>query len=153
MHLKVTLSNIDAAITALEQYEKDLERKANEIAKRVAEVGADEVKAADSMSVATALEPIEQGYRLDATHPAIVFMEFGTGVRTESGAPYADKVSVPVYPGSWSDEHAGTWRKWIESGKDPEEYPFNRYPKRGMYRAMRKMVNETKDIAKRVFNE
>lgn len=153
MTIHIDLSNIDAAIEALKQYEQEFTRKVDEGLKRIAEVGAEEVQAVDGGSVETTIESTTDGYRMDATHPAIVFMEFGTGLRTESGAPYADKVSVPVYPGSWSEEHANTWQQWIESGKDPEQYPFNRSPKRGMYWAMQRMKREAKDILKGVFNE
>lgn len=153
MTINLDLNNVQAAIDALEKYAKDLEDKANEITRRVASVGAEEVVRADGENIATSVEPIENGHAMVAQHPAIVFMEFGTGVRTESDAPYADKVSVNVYPGSWSEEHANTWEEWIESGKDPELYPYNHSPKRGMYWAAQRMKREVKDIAKAVFSE
>lgn len=153
MTISVDLNNVQAAIDALEKYAKDLEDKANEITRRVASVGAEEVVRVDGENIATSVEPIENGHAMVAQHPAIVFMEFGTGVRTESDAPYADKVSVNVYPGSWSEEHANTWEEWIESGKDPELYPYNHSPKRGMYWAAQRMKREVKDIAKAVFSE
>lgn len=153
MTINVDLNNVQAAIDALEKYAKDLEDKANEITRRVASVGADEVVRVDGENIATSVEPTENGHAMVAQHPAIVFMEFGTGVRTESDAPYADKVSVNVYPGSWSEGHANTWEEWIESGKDPELYPYNHFPKRGMYWAAQRMNREAKDIAKAVFSE
>lgn len=153
MKIVVTLDNLDAAIEQLDKYAESLKAKAQETAKRIAEVGAEEVKSVDSQSVVTTIDPTDKGCVLSASHRAIVFMEFGTGMRTESDAPYADKVSVPVYPGSWSEQHANTWQQWVESGKDPENYPFNHYPRRGMYWSMQRMKREAKDIAKAVFNE
>lgn len=153
MTISLDLNNVQAAIDALNKYADDLDRKAKEITYRVASVGADEVVRVDGENIATSVEPIENGHAMVAQHPAIVFMEFGTGVRTESDAPYADKVSVNVYPGSWSEEHANTWEEWIESGKDPELYPYNHSPKRGMYWAAQRMKREVKDIAKAVFSE
>lgn len=153
MTISLDLNNVQAAIDALNKYADDLDRKAKEITYRVASVGADEVVRVDGENIATSVEPTENGHAMVAQHPAIVFMEFGTGVRTESDAPYADKVSVNVYPGSWSEDHANTWEEWIESGKDPELYPYNRSPKRGMYWAAQRMNREAKDIAKAVFSE
>lgn len=152
MIINLDLNNVDAAIAELNKYADGVRRKAEEVSKRVAEVGAEEVKAIDGQGVVTTITPTKNGVRMDATHRAIVFMEFGTGVKTESGAPYADKVSVPVYPGSWSEEHGHTWEKWVESGQDPEQYPYNHAPRRGMYWAFRRMAREAKDIAKAVFN-
>lgn len=154
MTINLDLNNVQAAIDALNKYADDLDRKAKEITYRVASVGADEVVRVDGESVVSWVEPTEDGHSMIAQSPAIVFLEFGTGVRTESDAPYADKVSVNVWPGSWSDEHEfKTWQHWIESGKDPELYPYNRYPKRGMYWAAQRMKRDAKDIAKAVFSE
>lgn len=154
MTINLDLNNVQAAIDALNKYADDLDRKAKEITYRVASVGAEEVVRVDGESVVSWVEPTKDGHSMIAQSPAIVFLEFGTGVRTESDAPYADKVSVNVWPGSWSDEHEfKTWQHWIESGKDPELYPYNRYPKRGMYGAAQRMKREIKDIAKAVFSE
>lgn len=152
MTINLDLGNIDAAITALEKYSQDIKAKAKETSKRIAEVGAEEVKRVDTPGVATNLVETDNGYRMEAKHRAIVFMEFGTGVKTESGAPYADKVSVDVYPGSWSKDNAGEWERWLNEGNDPEDFPYNHAPRRGMYWSMRRMVREAKDIAKAVFN-
>lgn len=151
MRIQVSLDNVGAAVDLLNQYAKDLERKAEEITRRIAEAGADEVTSIEG--VQTSVDSIPHGHKMTATDEAIVFMEFGTGLKTESNAPYADKVSVPVYPGSWSEEHANTWQDWIDSGRDPELYPYNHAPKRGMYWAAQRMKREAIDIARQVFNE
>ena len=153
MTINLDLNNVQAAIDALEKNAKDLEDKAKEITYRVASVGADEVVRVDGEDVVSWVEPTKDGHSMIAQSPAIVFLEFGTGARTESDAPYADKVSVNVYPGSWSEEHENTWAQWIEGGGDPEKYRYNRYPKRGMYLAAQRMKREVKDIAKAVFSD
>lgn len=66
------------------------------------------------------------------------FLEFGTGALTDEMHPLADQAPFPVFTGSWSNspEGAGTWLKWLESGKDPMKYPYNREPRYGIYAAV-----------------
>lgn len=152
MQITLNLPDGRAGAEALDLYIKDLNRKVTEMTKQIAEVGAEEVIRVDGEVTANA-EPIPNGHKMVAQGERIVFLEFGTGALTDSGGAYSDTISVPVHAGSWSDEHEGTWRSWLESGKDPMAYPYNRSPKRGMYMAMRRMVREGINIAKAVFRE
>lgn len=76
-------------------------------------------------------------FEVTANGEQVGFLEFGAGALTDETHPYADEAPFPVFMGSWSNspEGAGTWLKWLESGKDPLKYPFNREPRYAMYAA------------------
>ena len=73
-------------------------------------------------------------YLITVNGQQIGFLEFGTGVYADEQHPYVDNVPFPVFSGSYSDTIGqGTWNDWIQSGKDPMKYPYNRVPKRPLY--------------------
>jgi hypothetical protein len=66
---------------------------------------------------------ISNGYKIVAAGEDVYFIEFGTGFN--AGTAYGDKgvppsVSVPVHPGSWSEEHAKAFSEhgyWYYAGE------------------------------------
>lgn len=75
---------------------------------------------------------------ISAQGEQVGFLEFGTGALSDEMHPLAEQAPFPVFSGSWSNspDGAGTWLKWLESGKDPMEYPYNREPRYGIYAAV-----------------
>lgn len=93
-------------------------------------------------------------YKLDAEGEAICFLEFGTGVYANPGDDvFASTMPFSIEPGSWSESDlgAGTWGEWVNSGKDPEKYPYNRRPKYGMWQAYKEMERNIDRIAREVY--
>lgn len=80
----------------------------------------------------------------------VTFLEFGTGAYVDSAHEYADDVEFNVYSGSWSEEHKNTWFEWINAGKDPEKYPYNHLPRRGMLKGMEAARKYVHNMAKRI---
>lgn len=76
-------------------------------------------------------------FEVTANGEQVGFLEFGAGALTDETHPLSEEAPFPVFAGSWSNspEGAGTWLKWLESGKDPMKYPFNREPRYGLYTA------------------
>ena len=79
----------------------------------------------------------------------VTFLEFGTGLYAYSGHPNAGKVEFDVWSGSWSEEHAKTWKKWLDSGKDPSTYPYNHLPRRGLLKGMEAARQYLSDFGRR----
>lgn len=74
------------------------------------------------------------GFLLTLQGDAVGFIEFGTGAYVDEQHMFRENAPFPVFSGSYSDTvGAGTWNAWIRAGKDPEKYPFNRYPQRPLY--------------------
>ena len=114
------------AIRKLEEYRKSIKPKLDEVCRKLAEIGcqaANEQYAkanADSSEtgndgVTAVVLPLEggNGYKIYAEGYDVYFIEFGTG--NSAGMMYGDglpQTSVPVYPGSYSEQNAGQYAKW-----------------------------------------
>jgi hypothetical protein len=53
--------------------------------------------------------PIENGWKIVASGKDVYFIEFGTGFFAH---PNGYETSVPVYPGSWSEQHAQMFSRY-----------------------------------------
>lgn len=91
------------------------------------------------------------GYVIKVEHEALGFIEFGAGMYSGYGSVHADDVPYKVYPGSWSEEHAGTYQEWIDAGKDPVDYPYNRYPVNAIPKAYNALISNYQIIANKYF--
>lgn len=104
----------------LKKYQKEIRPKLDEVCRRLAEIGAQEARMrfdrADKGNggVSVTVEKIPDGYKIVASGHDVYFIEFGTGFN--AGVGYGDggvpATSVPVYPGSWSEQHAHMFEKW-----------------------------------------
>lgn len=93
-------------------------------------------------------EKTNDGYAVIAEGEEVCFLEFGAGVYTDNGHPFASEAPFIIKAGSWSETHAQTWQKWIEAGKDPEKYPYNQPPLRAMYSAYKAILQNYEWIIK-----
>lgn len=114
------------AIKELQYYERQIKPKLDEICKRLAQIGCDAANShyaeanADSArtgngGVSAVVLPLDtgDGYKISASGEDVYFIEFGTG--NSAGMFYGDglpNTSVPVYPGSYSEQNAGMYAKW-----------------------------------------
>lgn len=95
--LSLSGSSIDRAIKELKAYQKRVEQKTNELANRLAEIGANEARvrfmgaqySGDNDAVVT-VEPIANGYKIVATGGSVFFIEFGAGVYYNGAEPYPE---------------------------------------------------------------
>jgi hypothetical protein len=159
----ITLSlgekSIDKAIKELKAYQKWAEQKANELSKRLAEIGANEAsvrflsaqyKGTNDASVS--VEAIANGYKIVASGSAVFFIEFGAGVYYNGAEPYPEPRPAGVSGIGEYGKGKGKQKAWgfyDESGEliithgTPAAMP--------MYHASRVMLQEIQRIAKEVF--
>lgn len=149
--LELSPASCDKALKELEKYKREIEPKLDEVCRRVAEIGAlvansRMVLSDGNTDVNITVEKMDGGYKLVMSGTDVYFVEFGTG--SEVSSHY--EVSVPVFSGSWSMEHAQQYAKhgwWWYGGEvmtgTPAYMP--------MYYAGKTMREEIPKIAKEVF--
>ena len=134
MKIAIELSpdGVKAADKEFKKFKKELDPKLKEICRRLAEVGAEAARShlqlADGNTDATIGEPvpIENGYKIVMSGEDVYFVEFGTG---NFAYRHGNEVSVPVYPGSYSEQHAQQFSKyhfWWYGGEQYEGTPAYR---------------------------
>lgn len=152
--IELSVDSCNKAIKELQEYQKRIKPKLDEVCRRVAEVGRDEalsiingIRLQDGNAVERVdVVKIDNGYKLVMEGEDVYLIEFGTG----DGVNAHYDVSVPVAYGSWSAEHSQMlWNKgfWyydkVRYTGTPAYMP--------MYYAERKMREEAPRIVKEVF--
>lgn len=154
--ITLTGKSLDTAIKDLKAYEKDCERKAQELTESLANIGEREAIIGYSMSgngntdISVAVQANKDGHSVIASGEDVLFAEFGTGVYTDTTHEWAGKVPKEIAPGSWSKDHAQlftTKGHWYYAGVPLE----GTEPTRAMYYAFRRMVDSVKREAERIF--
>lgn len=155
MKLTATLSykSLSQLLKDVNAYKTNFERKVGEFLEELASRAAQQAEYEFDGQVVGSYEKVDDNrYSIYANGEEIGFLEFGTGVYADSSHPYASGVPFRVAPGSWSNEHEGTWERWLAKGNDPGEYPYNMLPLRGMLRTYNWMRDHAPEIAKEVFS-
>lgn len=120
------------AAKELSKYDSDIKPKLDEVCRRLAEVGAaaarSHLRLDNGNTDVTIEEPVKiaNGYKLVMSGEDVYFVEFGTGEFTYK---HGNEVSVPVYPGSYSEQHAqmfSKYRFWWYGGEQYEGTPAYR---------------------------
>ena len=128
-------ASVSRAQRRFDEYVADLITKANELCRRLAELG--QVRAELDFSnaiydgtndVTVRVEPIDNGYAVHATGNAVLFIEFGSG--TIGGGHWQD-------PGGWYYRHG--------------EKSIGNPPAAAMYHAQQDVLREVQRIADEVF--
>lgn len=105
----------DKALKEIDKYKGKIKPKLDEICKRLAQIGAETARQhlmlENGNTDAVIEDPvqIENGYKIVMSGEDVYFIEFGTGEFTYA---HGNEVSVPVYPGSYSEEHAQQFSKY-----------------------------------------
>ena len=153
IEIELSADSCRAAVEELRRYRKEIKPKLDEVCKRLVEIGMLEAQLhlvlANGNTDATILQPvkIDNGYKLVMQGEDVYFVEFGTG---DAANPNGYAVSVPVYPGSYSEEHAekyATYGFWWYGGEKLTETPAYM----PMYYAGKRMREELPRIVKEVF--
>lgn len=145
--------SIQSAINEIKARQKWFENKLDEFARRVAEKGCSIATAnyrSNDGTVVVSVEPYGKGYVIRASGEDVCFLEFGAGVSTNSGHPYADKMPFEVRPGSWSEEHAQHYSKHKYWYYDKKKY-YGITPTMAMYRTQWQLQYDVYQIAREVF--
>lgn len=130
--IKISLSDesCQEAIKILEEYQKRISPKLDEVCRRLAEIASETARAivsqsGDGNTDAVVSEPIKikNGYKISMDGEDVYFVEFGTGDEVEA---YNPNVSVLVGSGSWSETHAQKYMNygyWYYAGVRLEGTP------------------------------
>lgn len=162
-------SSIDAAIDKIENYGKSLEKKAQEVCKRLGNLGyevafqllAEHIYSGETISSLQLIEENPNKYVLQAGSVALLFLEFGSGVQGV-GHPLAGQFNMGAgtYPGQ---KHAldpnGWWfptddanlavytdksgQMWGHSKGNPPQMP--------MYQTSLKIREDAEKVVREVF--
>lgn len=149
-------ASVSQATRRLDDYYADLNRKADELCGRLAELGATRATLDYSGAyydgtndVSVAVEPIAHGYRVRAAGNAVLFIEFGSGT---IGFGHPDPGNYG--PGTWSDgpNGKGHWANpngwYYAHGQKSMGNP----PAAAMYHAEQEVKDAVERIASEVFN-
>ena len=132
--LELSAQSCKEALEEIKKYKTEIEPKLDEVCKRLAEIGAQvagekfaeanaEASTTGNGGVDVTVVPIEGGggYKIVASGEDVYFIEFGTG--NSAGMFYGDGLpatSVPVYPGSYSEQNNGMYAQrgyWFYHGE------------------------------------
>ena len=164
--VELSVESCKDALDELKAYQKTIKPKLNEVCHRLAQIGCDAANAhyaeanADSGKtgnggVTAVVLPLADGngYKITAQGEDVYFIEFGTG--NSAGMFYGDELpntSVPVYPGSYSEQNAGryaTWGYWFYKGEIMSSTPVYM----PMYYAEKAIRENEKRIVQEVFGK
>ena len=152
--IQLSADSCQRALKQLQQYERQIKPKLDEICKRLAEIGAQEAQRFFDMAedgnggTTVTTKKIENGWSIVAEGESVYFVEFGTGDAVTTAHGFS--VSVPVYSGSYSEQHAqkySTYGYWYYGGERLTETPIYA----PMYHAEKKMREEAPRIVREVF--
>ena len=113
--IDLSLDGNISAVQELLEIERTIKSKLEEVCRQLAEIGAEAAQRhlnggyGNTDATITTL-PMKNGYKIAMSGADVYFIEFGTGKDVD---PHGDVVSVPVYPGSYSETHA---RQYSEKG-------------------------------------
>ncbi len=157
IRVPLTESGIDDALSQLEQYKRDFPNKCEKFIEELALVGQRVAAGAfakgaleDATDATVTVEKTAGGWTIHAIGKDVVFIEFGAGVLTDLMHPMADRLTVNVYPGSWSEEDKKMFVNkgyWYYNGKITDHIT----PRRGMVEAESAIWQEAENIARRIF--
>lgn len=150
--IQLSVESVKDALKQLEEYQKQINPKLDEVCRRLAEIGkAEAISIVDSIRLQDGnavdridVVKIENGYKLVMEGADVYFIEFGTG---NGVTPHFD-TDVPVAWGTWSAEHSQMlWNKgfWY--------YDHMRYTGTPAYMPMYYAEKAMRDNVKRVTEE
>ena len=164
MGKKITISlsesSINRAIRQLENYQKTIKKKTDEICRRLADYGL--VLAQSSFDSASfdyvgpvenhvTVESTSNGYRIIASGRTVLLFEFGAGITYGKGHPKPMGFGPGTYPGQ---THALTGEGWYLPKAVLGRTGVHTYgnpPSMAMYNASQEIRDEVERIAREVF--
>ena len=147
-------SDVQDAIQKLEKYRDDLDRKAKLICYKLADYGARRADIRFSTAyydgnndVDVTVEETDKGYVIKASGEAVLFIEFGSGVRYGYGHPDVHGYGPGTYPGKghWDDPN-GWWIPKSAGGG----HTYGNPPSMAMYQTAQDIKAEVLRVAREV---
>ena len=164
-------ADVARATRRLDTYYSDLKSKADELCKRLAELGCTRAKLDFSNAIYDGVndvdvhvEPIDNGYKVVATGNAVMFIEFGAGVYYNGSGSYPGELEPGVVGIGEYGQGRGKHDWWFYSGPlgngggvASDKYPglyltHGNPPAAAMYHAKQEVKDAIERIAKEVFN-
>lgn len=165
MKIKCKLSDLGDAVDILEHYADSLEKKAGKVVKKVLDAGKEIAQVEfrsgvydyDSIDVFGTYESI-MTYQTDALSGKVaaggdaVWVEFGTGVMSNWGAPHPKKAACGMVGwGEYGKGHGADVDGWYFPTYPGWKHTFGTTMNPFMYLASRHMKSQIVSIAKEVF--
>ena len=159
--IKMTLdpNSIANAIKELRDYQSWLHKKANELAKRLADMGSVNVSLGYSRAIYTGPKDTEvtvedrgnNTYAIVASGETVLILEFGAGVTYGDGHPQAAEFGYGpgTYPGQ---THAMDPRGWYLPKEKGGGHTFGNAPSMTMYQTAKELREDLERIAREVFS-
>ena len=161
-------ASVDVAIKQLQDYQKRLGEKTEEVVKRLAEIGATKAQADFSNSqydgnkdFQITVEKSDNGYVVRASGESVLFVEFGAGVTKGGGHPQAAEFGMG--PGTWPDPHYhkyngqlyANWENpsgWYLPKSAGGGHTMGNAPAMPMYNAEQEIKSNIEQIVREVFS-
>ena len=150
-------ASINAAIRHIRDYQEWISRKADELTRRLAEIGAGEARVGftgamydgDNDTVVT-VEPNGNGYSIIASGHAVLFIEFGAGITYGYGHPDPEVEGVQMGPGTYPTEsiYWAAPEGWYYAN---DKHTYGNPPSMAMYNAANDMRDKVQELAREVF--
>ena len=140
MKLTINLDNLDEAIRQLEE----LEWKLREFPHDVAKESADNIRYKNATTYVVSMDGENQ---IRVNGDQVAFQEYGAGFE----ADFDHIGNIPTYPGVWSDDHEGTFKKWLYYNHPEENYKYNRTPQRKIRTEVERLKSQTESKAEGYF--
>lgn len=140
----------------LKEFDQKVDLFLEELAERGKEVLGELGYTPDGGEITVTVEPIDNGYMINAAGKGVVFLEFGAGDTVNSGNRYAELMPFDVESGSFSEENTGMYYLTEQIfGQGYWEFGGVKYtqitPRNGMQTVWETLMQEWREIAKRVF--
>lgn len=158
--ITVKVKGLTETLRRIEEYRSGVQRKANELARRLAEMGATNVSLMFARAIydgpndynVTVEDVPTGGYKIVVNGDAVAVVEFGAGVTYGYGHPQAAEFGVGpgTYPsgkGHWNDPKG--W--WIPRDKGGG-HTYGNPPNMPMYNTAADLRREMARVAREVFN-
>ena len=157
--ITVKVNGLSETLRRIEEYKNSVQRKANELARRLAEMGATNVSLMFARAIyngkndftVTVEDVPTGGYKIVVNGESVAFVEFGAGVTYGYGHPQAAEFGVGpgTYPdgkGHWNDPKG--W--WIPKDKGGG-HTYGNPPNMPMYNTAADLRTEIERVAREVF--
>ena len=161
INVTLSASSFDKAIREIRAYKEWVERKAKELARRLADEGAwlaslkfeatEVFYEGDAECNVTVEQRGENTFAIVASGKTVLILEFGAGIRHGGGHPQPGKYGPGTYPGQTRAIDPGYWYYTDSSGKGGN-YSEGNMPSMAMYTTAKDLRDSLERIAKEVFS-